>query len=230
MCCWYRGVRGGGDGAACLGLNRTISPSSNEEVVIYAKTCSPRFHRNLQPRLDSFDPFDFFNFVISHLWWSPPENSAGCGCAGLVRALPYRQWEDATLKISFVHHLLLKLMNEEYQIRLLSTPLLRCPTNSVRDEVTAMIREAPFADGLGPALAYANNRPERTSGWPERWMIPRPDGGFALYLVNWEIPSAGTLQPSLTKIPQLTVPLVVTAVASTLPLNKGSRILEWLQQ
>ena len=64
------------------------------------KICSPRFHCNLQPRLDSFDPFDFFNFVISHLSWSPPESSAGCGCAGLVRALPYHQWEDATLKIS----------------------------------------------------------------------------------------------------------------------------------
>jgi hypothetical protein len=92
-----------------------------------------------------------------------------------------------------------------------------------------MIRKAPFSDGLGPALAYANNRPERTSGWPERWVIHRPDGGFALYLVNWEIPSAGTLQPSLTRIPELTVPHVVTAVTSTLPLNKG-RILEWLQQ
>jgi hypothetical protein len=68
MCCWYHGARGGGDGtAACLGMNRTISPSSNEEIVIYAKICSPRFHRNLRPWLDSFDPFDFFNFVISHL-------------------------------------------------------------------------------------------------------------------------------------------------------------------
>ena len=93
-----------------------------------------------------------------------------------------------------------------------------------------MIREAPFSDGLRPALAYVNNRPERTSGWPERWMIHRPDGGSALYLVNWEIPSDGNFQPSLTRIPEWTVPHVVTAVTSTLPFNKGSRILEWLQQ
>jgi hypothetical protein len=91
------------------------------KIVIYAKICSPRSHRNLQPWLDSFDPFDFFNFVISHLWWSPPKNSAGCGSAGLVCALPYRQWKDAMLKISFIHHLFLELMNEEYQMRLLST-------------------------------------------------------------------------------------------------------------
>jgi len=93
-----------------------------------------------------------------------------------------------------------------------------------------MIRDAPFFDGLRPALAYVNNRPERTSGWPERWMIRRPDGACALYLVNWEIPSAGNFQPSLTRIPELTVLHVVTAFTSPHPVNKGGRILEWLQQ
>ena len=81
-----------------------------------------------------------------------------------------------------------------------------------------MIREAYFSDGLRPALAYVNNRPERTSSWPERWMIHRPDGGFALYLV--EIPSAGNFQPFLTRIPQLTVPHVVTAFTSPHSVDK----------
>jgi hypothetical protein len=49
-------------------------------------------------------------------------------------------------------------------------------------------------------------------------MIHRPDGGFALYLV--EIPSAGNFQPSLTRIPELTVPHVVTAFTSPHPVDK----------
>jgi hypothetical protein len=62
-------ARGSGDGAAaCLGMNRTIPPSqmkksssTRSSIVI----CSLRFYRNLQPWLDSFDPFNFFNFTIS---------------------------------------------------------------------------------------------------------------------------------------------------------------------
>ena len=134
------------------------------------------------------------------------------------------------LKISFVHRLFLELTNEEYQMRLLSSSFAVCLTYSVRAEVTAMIRETPFSDGLRPVLAYVNNRPERTSGWPERWMIHRPDRACALYLVKREIPSAGNFHPSLTRIPELTVPHVVTTFNSPHPVNKGGRILEWLQQ
>jgi hypothetical protein len=47
-----------------------------------------------------------------------------------------------------------------------------------------MITDVPFSHGLRPALAYAKNRLERTSRWPERWMI---HGRFALDLVNREI-------------------------------------------
>lgn len=64
-----------------------------------------------------------------------------------------------------------------------------------------MIREAPFSDGLRPALAYVNNRPERTSRWPERWMIHRPDGGFALYLVNvsWQLSALPHQDPGVDR-------------------------------
>jgi hypothetical protein len=55
-----------------------------------------------------------------NFWWSPPENSASCGPAGLVCALHYREWEEAMLKISLIHRLFLELMNEEYQMRVLS--------------------------------------------------------------------------------------------------------------
>jgi hypothetical protein len=42
-------------------------------------------------------------------------------------------------------------------------------------------------------------------------MIHRPDGSFALYLVNWEVRSAGNFQPFLIRIPELIVPEVVNA-------------------
>jgi hypothetical protein len=93
-----------------------------------------------------------------------------------------------------------------------------------------MITESPYSDHPRPALAYVNDRPERASRWSERWMIHRPDASFALYLVNWEIRSAGNFQPSLVRIPELTVPQVVTAFTSPQPENKGSRFLEWLHQ
>jgi hypothetical protein len=122
---WRSRARGGGDGAAaCLGMNRTIFPSrmktsshTRRSVVI----CSLRFYRNLQPGLDSFDPFNFFNFTISRSAGLPPENSASCSSAGLVCALPYCESEEGMLKISFIHRLFLELMNEEYQMRLLSS-------------------------------------------------------------------------------------------------------------
>jgi hypothetical protein len=82
-----------------------------------------------------------------------------------------------------------------------------------------MITEASYSDNLRPALAYVNNLPERTSRWPERWMIHRPDGSFALYLVNWGVWSTTHFQPSLTRIPELAVPQAVTA-------NKESGFLQ----
>jgi hypothetical protein len=42
-------------------------------------------------------------------------------------------------------------------------------------------------------------------------MIHRPDGSFALYLVNREVRSAGNFQPFLIRIPELIVPEVVNA-------------------
>lgn len=78
-------------------------------------------------------------------------------------------------------------------------------TWSVRFEVTAMIKEASHSDNARPALAYVNDRPERALRWPERWMIHRPDGTFALYLVNWKTNSAGNFHPSPIRIPELTV-------------------------
>ena len=86
-----------------------------------------------------------------------------------------------------------------------------------------MIREASHSDISRPALAYLNDRPERAPGWRERWMIHRPDGTFALYLVNWKIRSAGNFQPSPIRIPELTV-AAGDAFASLRPENKGSRV------
>jgi hypothetical protein len=63
-----------------------------------------------------------------------------------------------------------------------------------------MITESSTFDNLRLALAYVNNRPKRTSCWPEQWMISRPDGSFALYLVNWQGASAAHFQPSFTRI------------------------------
>ena len=71
--------------------------------------------------------------------------------------------------------------------------LLYGPTFSVPSGVTAMITEASYSDSLTPALAYVNKRSDRTSRWPERWMIHRPDGSFALYLVNWGVRSTAAL-------------------------------------
>jgi hypothetical protein len=93
-----------------------------------------------------------------------------------------------------------------------------------------MITEAFFSDNLRPALAYVKNRPDRTSRWSERWMILRQDGSFALYLVNWGVQAPGHLQPSLTRIPELAVPQVVTALTSPQPATKESGVLDWLVQ
>jgi hypothetical protein len=86
-----------------------------------------------------------------------------------------------------------------------------------------MITDACYSDESRPGLAYVNNRPERTSRWPERWMIHRPDGSFALYLVNWEVRSAGNFQPFLIRIPELIVPEAVNAFTPPQPVNEGSR-------
>jgi hypothetical protein len=112
----------------------------------------------------------------------------------------------------------------------LQTPLLYGPTFSVPSEVTAMITEASYSDSLTPALAYVNKRSDRTSRWPERWMIHRPDESFALYLVNWGVRSTVHFQPSLTRIAELAVPQVVTALTSPQPANNENRFLEWLHQ
>jgi hypothetical protein len=112
----------------------------------------------------------------------------------------------------------------------LQTTLLYGPTCSVRSGVIAMITEASYSDNLRPALAYLDNRPDRTSRWPERWMIHRSDGSFALYLVNWGVRSTTQFRPSLTGIPEPAVPQVVTALTSPQPANKESRFLEWLPQ
>jgi len=112
----------------------------------------------------------------------------------------------------------------------LQTTLLYGPTFSVPSGVTAMITEASYSDSLTPALAYVNKRSDRTSRWPERWMIHRPDGSFALYLVNWGVRSTAHIQPSLTRIAELAVPQVVTALTSPQPANNENRFLEWLHQ
>jgi hypothetical protein len=112
----------------------------------------------------------------------------------------------------------------------LQTTLLYGPTCSVGSGVIAMITEASYSENLRPALAYVNNRPERTSRWPERWMIHRPDGSFALYLATWGVRSTARFQPSLTRIPLLAVSQVVTALTSPQPANKKRRFLEWLPQ
>jgi hypothetical protein len=60
-------------------------------------------------------------------------------------------------------------------------------------------------------------------------MIHRPDGSFALYLVNWGVPSTAHFRPSITRIPELAVPQA-TALTSPQPASKKSRLLEWLHQ
>ena len=93
-----------------------------------------------------------------------------------------------------------------------------------------MISDACYSDNLRPALAYVNNRPERTSRRPERWMIYQPDRSFALYHVNWGVRSTAHFQPSLTRTPDLAVPQEVTALNSPQPANKESWFLEWFPQ
>ena len=109
----------------------------------------------------------------------------------------------------------------------LQTPLLHGAISSVRSGVTEMTAEGPFPDDLRLALGCVNNRPKRTARWPERW-IHRADGSFALYLVNWEIPSAANFLSSVIRIPESTVPQVLTAVTSPPSVNEGSRFLERL--
>jgi hypothetical protein len=87
-----------------------------------------------------------------------------------------------------------------------------------------MIREAPYSDDLRPALDCVNNRPERTACWLERWMIHRPNGGFAMYLVNWEIRSDADFQLSITRVPELTDPRLMAAVTFTQPANDWWRV------
>jgi hypothetical protein len=91
-----------------------------------------------------------------------------------------------------------------FVVGFLQTTLLCGPTCSVRSGVIAMITEASYSDNLRPALAYVNNLRERTSRWPERWTIHRPDGSFALYLVDWGVRSTAHFHPSLTRIQELT--------------------------
>jgi hypothetical protein len=112
----------------------------------------------------------------------------------------------------------------------LPTTLLYGPTCSVCSGVIAMITEAPYSHNLRPTLAYVNNLPERTSRWPERWMIHRPGGSFALYLVNWGAGSTADFQPSTTRLPELTDPGEMTVLTFPRPANEGSRFLEWLHE
>ena len=95
-----------------------------------------------------------------------------------------------------------------------------CVATDEREEIpsehgAAQPLEQILARGLPP-------RPKRTARWPERWIIHRADGSFALYLVNWEIPSATNFLPSVIRIPELTVPQVLTAATSPPSVNKGA--------
>src|ERR1700719_1157933 len=62
----------------------------------------------------------------------------------------------------------------------LQTDLQDGPTCSAPSEVTAMTTQTRYSDDLRPTLACVNNQPERMARWPERWMIHRPDGSFAM--------------------------------------------------
>lgn len=117
-----------------------------------------------------------------------------------------------------------------YLVGCIQTTLLYGPSCSVRSGVTAMITEARYSDDLRPALAYVNDQPERTSRWPERWMIYRADGSFALYLVNRATPAAGNFQPCVMRIPEWIVRQVLTAFSYPQPVNEASRFLELLHQ
>jgi hypothetical protein len=93
-----------------------------------------------------------------------------------------------------------------------------------------MATKTLYSDDLRPALACVNNQPERTARWPERWLIHRPDGSFATYLVNWGVRSAAGVQPSTTKLPELTGPDVMTALFLPQPANEGCGFLDWLHE
>ena len=93
-----------------------------------------------------------------------------------------------------------------------------------------MTTQTRYSDDLRPTLACVNNQPERTARWPERWMIHTPEGGFALYLVNWGVRSNTGLQPSTTRLSELTDPDVMTAFYQPQPANEGSRVLDWLYE
>ena len=93
-----------------------------------------------------------------------------------------------------------------------------------------MMIEASYSDDLRPALAYVNNQPERAARSSERWIILRPDGSVAIYLVNWGVPSAADVQPTATRVPELIDPDVMTALTVPRPANEGSRFLEWLHE
>jgi hypothetical protein len=84
-------------------------------------------------------------------------------------------------------------------------------------------------DDLRPALAYVNNRPERASRPPERWVVHWRDRSIAVYLVHCEIGSGGDFQPFVIRIRELTVPYVVT-VTSEAPHEESQPLLEWLHQ
>ena len=116
-----------------------------------------------------------------------------------------------------------------YVVGRLQTALQYGSTSSVRSGVTAVTIEACYSDNLRQALACVNNQPERTARWPERWMVHRPDGSFAMYRVNWGVLSAVGVQPSTTKLPELTDPDVITALTIPQPANEA-RFLEWLHE
>jgi hypothetical protein len=93
----------------------------------------------------------------------------------------------------------------------------------VTDEPEEIPSERGAAQQLEQILARGlPPRPKRTARWPERWIIHRADGSFALYLVNREIPSAAKFLPSVIRIPELTVPQVLTAVTSPPSVNEGA--------
>jgi len=89
-----------------------------------------------------------------------------------------------------------------------------------------MTTKTLYSDDLRPALACVNNQPERTFRWPELWMLHKPDGRFAMYLVNWGVRSAADVQLSTTRLPELTDPDAMTALSLPEPANKGSKFLE----
>jgi len=93
-----------------------------------------------------------------------------------------------------------------------------------------MTTETRYSADLSPKLACVNNQPERTGRWPKRWMIHRPKGSFAMYFVDWGVLSTADVQPSTTRLPEVTDPDVMTALTLPQPGDEGSRLLEWLHE